>query len=354
MGRREDRATVDECRCGAGERRLAHDRQLRPERQDRRHHPGVHPAARPRRRRPAGLHAVRRRPRPALRPQRPRPVRPAQLDDRPGHRHPARPPDHAAGRPRPVRPGPPVARSASAVRAVAGGHARASCSASRRSRRTTSARCARPASRWSAARWTRSPTPGRSRSRRPRSGGSRSSTSPSAATASWRTPPRATTGWPRSPTAGSPASCRGASSSACPHRRSRRSTSTWRPPSPPCRRWRAGAEPVTAVAAYNDEVALAVLSGLRAEGLRTPQDVAVIGVDDIPAARLAAPALTTIWQAIDAQARYLADAVLAALDDTRRAACPAGRRLPRHRPRLDVTRRGPAAWRCCRAAAVVR
>jgi len=61
------------------------------------------------------------------------------------------------------------------------------------------------------------------------------------------------------------------------------------------------------------------MSGLRAEGLRTPQDVAVIGVDDIPAARLAAPALTTIWQAIDAQARYLADAVLAALDDTAEA-----------------------------------
>jgi DNA-binding LacI/PurR family transcriptional regulator len=85
------------------------------------------------------------------------------------------------------------------------------------------------------------------------------------------------------------------------------------------RSWRSGAAPVTAVAAYNDEVALAVLSGLRAEGLRTPQDVAVIGVDDIPAARLAAPALTTIWQAIDAQARYLADAVLAALDDTAEA-----------------------------------
>jgi DNA-binding LacI/PurR family transcriptional regulator len=82
------------------------------------------------------------------------------------------------------------------------------------------------------------------------------------------------------------------------------------------RRWREGDEPVTAVAAYNDEVALAVLSGVRAEGLRVPQDVAVIGVDDIPVARLAAPALTTVWQAVDAQARYLAAAVLAALDDS--------------------------------------
>lgn len=82
------------------------------------------------------------------------------------------------------------------------------------------------------------------------------------------------------------------------------------------RRWRSADEPVTAVAAYNDEVALAVLSGLRAQGLRVPQDVAVIGVDDIPAARLAAPALTTVWQAVDAQARYLAAAVLASLDES--------------------------------------
>lgn len=79
------------------------------------------------------------------------------------------------------------------------------------------------------------------------------------------------------------------------------------------RRWRSGDDPVTAVAAYNDEVALAVLAGLRAEGLRVPDDVAVIGVDDISAARLAAPALTTVWQAIDAQASYLAASVLTAL-----------------------------------------
>ncbi|MBO3089506.1 LacI family DNA-binding transcriptional regulator [Cellulomonas dongxiuzhuiae] len=77
------------------------------------------------------------------------------------------------------------------------------------------------------------------------------------------------------------------------------------------RGWRAGG--VTGVAAYNDEVALAVLAGLRATGADVPGDVAVIGVDDIPAARVAAPALTTVWQAIDAQADYLAAALLAAL-----------------------------------------
>jgi DNA-binding LacI/PurR family transcriptional regulator len=71
---------------------------------------------------------------------------------------------------------------------------------------------------------------------------------------------------------------------------------------------------VSAVAAYNDDVALAVLAGLRAAGLSCPRDCAVVGVDDVPAARLAAPPLTTVSQSIEVQARYLAALVLADLD----------------------------------------
>lgn len=78
------------------------------------------------------------------------------------------------------------------------------------------------------------------------------------------------------------------------------------------RDWQAAG--VDAVAAYNDEVALAVLAGLRAAGLRVPQDVAVIGVDDVPAAALAAPPLSSVDQAIARQAEYLAACTLAALD----------------------------------------
>lgn len=87
------------------------------------------------------------------------------------------------------------------------------------------------------------------------------------------------------------------------------------------RAWRTAG--VTAVATYNDEVALAVLAGLRAEGCAVPDDVAVIGVDDIPAARLAAPPLTTVSQSIERQATHLAVSVLAALD---------GHEDPRPRP----------------------
>ncbi|MGV0111863.1 LacI family DNA-binding transcriptional regulator [Arthrobacter sp. CP30] len=71
---------------------------------------------------------------------------------------------------------------------------------------------------------------------------------------------------------------------------------------------------ITGVAAYNDDVALAVLAGTRAEGLSCPDDCAVVGVDDVPAARLAAPALTTVSQSIEVQARYLAALVVADLD----------------------------------------
>ena len=71
---------------------------------------------------------------------------------------------------------------------------------------------------------------------------------------------------------------------------------------------------VTGVAAYNDEVAFAVLAGARAAGLTVPGDLAVIGVDDVPLAALAAPPLTTVTQHIEREASYLAACVLAALD----------------------------------------
>lgn len=76
----------------------------------------------------------------------------------------------------------------------------------------------------------------------------------------------------------------------------------------------AGGAAVAGVAAYNDDVALAVLAGARAEGVPCPGGLAVVGVDDIPAARFAVPALTTISQSLDKQAEHLAAAVVAALD----------------------------------------
>ncbi len=50
------------------------------------------------------------------------------------------------------------------------------------------------------------------------------------------------------------------------------------------------------VVAASDLIALGAVRALRSAGLRTPQDVAVVGYDDIPASRLADPALTTVSQ----------------------------------------------------------
>jgi DNA-binding LacI/PurR family transcriptional regulator len=78
------------------------------------------------------------------------------------------------------------------------------------------------------------------------------------------------------------------------------------------RRWRDAG--VTGVCAYNDEVALAVLAGMRPDGLAAPADLAVIGVDDIPAARLAAPPLTTVTTDQVAVAAHLSDTIVAAVN----------------------------------------
>ncbi len=59
-------------------------------------------------------------------------------------------------------------------------------------------------------------------------------------------------------------------------------------------------EPPTAVSAYNDEIAFAVLAGMRQLGLAAPDDLAVVGVDNIPLARFAVPPLTTVNNHADA------------------------------------------------------
>lgn len=52
--------------------------------------------------------------------------------------------------------------------------------------------------------------------------------------------------------------------------------------------------PVQAVLVYNDLMAIGVIRGLERAGLRVPEDVSVIGFDDILATRLVSPPLTTV------------------------------------------------------------
>jgi DNA-binding LacI/PurR family transcriptional regulator len=48
------------------------------------------------------------------------------------------------------------------------------------------------------------------------------------------------------------------------------------------------------VFAANDVLAIGALSALHRHGRRVPDDVAVIGVDDVPESRFTTPALTTV------------------------------------------------------------
>ena len=60
---------------------------------------------------------------------------------------------------------------------------------------------------------------------------------------------------------------------------------------------------VTGIACYNDVTAIGALRGLRALGLRVPQDVSVVGLDGIAAAAWVDPPLTTVVQQKGAMGR---------------------------------------------------
>lgn len=55
-------------------------------------------------------------------------------------------------------------------------------------------------------------------------------------------------------------------------------------------------EPPTAVVAASDHVALGVVEAARRRGLRVPEDLSVVGFDDLPGSRWASPPLTTVRQ----------------------------------------------------------
>ncbi|WP_034609769.1 LacI family DNA-binding transcriptional regulator [Cellulomonas sp. URHD0024] len=86
------------------------------------------------------------------------------------------------------------------------------------------------------------------------------------------------------------------------------------------------AEGVTGVCAYNDDVALAVLAGTRIAGVAVPGDLALVGVDDIPAAPFASPPLTTVDTEQGVIAEYIAAIVTRAIS---------GKPAPR-RPGSDI------------------
>jgi LacI family transcriptional regulator len=55
-------------------------------------------------------------------------------------------------------------------------------------------------------------------------------------------------------------------------------------------------EPPTAIFAFNDNLAMGALQAARELGVRVPEDLSIVGFDDLEAAELVSPALTTVRQ----------------------------------------------------------
>jgi LacI family transcriptional regulator len=65
-------------------------------------------------------------------------------------------------------------------------------------------------------------------------------------------------------------------------------------------------EPPTAIFAGNDQQALGVYEAARQLGLRVPQDLSIVGFDDLPVARWVSPPLTTVRQPLAEMGRTAA------------------------------------------------
>ena len=68
--------------------------------------------------------------------------------------------------------------------------------------------------------------------------------------------------------------------------------------------------PFTALFAFNDIAAIGAIWALREAGLRVPEDVSVIGFDDIPGAAFANPSLTTVRQPLQRMGQIAAKTVV--------------------------------------------
>ncbi|MGY3204959.1 LacI family DNA-binding transcriptional regulator [Streptomyces sp. TE5632] len=76
-------------------------------------------------------------------------------------------------------------------------------------------------------------------------------------------------------------------------------------------------EPPTAVFVCSDRMALGVYEALAARGLRVPEDMSVVGFDDLPEARWLTPALTTVRQPLSEMAATALRLLLRIMDGHR-------------------------------------
>jgi DNA-binding LacI/PurR family transcriptional regulator len=75
--------------------------------------------------------------------------------------------------------------------------------------------------------------------------------------------------------------------------------------------------PFTALFAYNDISAIGAIRAFQEAGLRVPQDISVVGFDDIPAAAFHYPSLTTIRQPLRRMGELAVDLLVGQIEHSR-------------------------------------
>jgi DNA-binding LacI/PurR family transcriptional regulator len=75
-------------------------------------------------------------------------------------------------------------------------------------------------------------------------------------------------------------------------------------------------KPFTALLAYNDISAIGAIWAFQEAGLRVPDDVSVVGFDDIPSAAFNSPGLTTVRQPLQRMGQIAAKTVIDQIEGT--------------------------------------
>jgi LacI family transcriptional regulator len=75
--------------------------------------------------------------------------------------------------------------------------------------------------------------------------------------------------------------------------------------------------PFTALFAYNDISAIGAMRAFQEAGLRVPEDVTVVGFDDIQSAAFNSPSLTTVRQPLSKMGEIAAETLIARIESNR-------------------------------------
>lgn len=83
-----------------------------------------------------------------------------------------------------------------------------------------------------------------------------------------------------------------------------------------------GGKPFTALFTFNDTSAIGAIQALREAGRRVPEDVSVVGFDDIQSAAFQNPALTTVRQPLREMGKIAAETLLVRITEPAKTAYP--------------------------------